>query len=60
MLHQYDPQTDEEMKELQDYLHRLSTTVSIPVAEEESDNEDIDMSLWALLCHVSNKNKTRF
>ena len=42
MLHQYDPQTDEEMKELQDYLHRLSTTVSIPVAEEESDNEEVD------------------
>ena len=29
-------------------------------SEEESDNEDIDMSLWDLLCHVSNKNKTRF
>lgn len=57
MLHQYDPQTEEEMKELQDYLHRLSTTVSIPVAEEESDNEDIDMSLWDLLWRVSNKSK---
>ena len=56
MLHQYDPQTDEEMKELQDYLHKLSTTVSIPVVEEESDNEDIDMSLWDLLYRVSNKN----
>lgn len=63
MLHQYDPQTEEEMKELQDYLHKLSTTVSIPVVEEEEEEEeerdvdDIDMSLWDLLCHVYNKNK---
>ena len=57
MLHQYDPQTEEEMKELQDYLHKLSTTVSIPVVEEESDVDDIDMSLWDLLYHVYNKNK---
>lgn len=43
------------MKELTQYLQRLSATVPIQVDKVEEEEEDIDMSLWDLLCNVFNK-----
>ena len=54
-LHLYDPKTEDEMKELTQYLQSLTATVPIQVDKVEGEEEDIDMSLWDLLCNVFNK-----
>ncbi len=48
-LHEFDPKTEEEKRELSAYLERLESSVSLCTLQLNESEEDEDMSLWDLL-----------
>ena len=48
-LHEFDPQTEEEKRELYLYLKKLDASVEMCVVKRGDSEEDEDMSLWDLL-----------
>lgn len=48
-LHEFDPQTEEEQRELYLYLKKLDASVEMCVVKRGDSEEDEDMSMWDLL-----------
>ena len=48
-MHEFDPQTEEEKRELSAYLEKLESAVSLCTLKTNESEEDEDMSLWDLL-----------
>ena len=48
-MHEFDPKTEEEKRELSIYLEKLESSVSLCTLKLNESEEDEDMSLWDLL-----------
>ena len=48
-MHEFDPKTEEEKRELSIYLEKLESSVSLCTLKLNESEEDEDKSLWDLL-----------